>query len=303
MKSFFELREKLLDVDLVRLGFRPEDAAEFRHLAQGVDSSPDMAGRVDTVGQRMRANIGDLEAGAQAVFEVNDPSRPEDGSVALMALVSVADDVHREHVRRGVPEDIAWKSLSDLGQQVHVHRLVHGSFGLSSQAWCAANYTGRLLWLGRLQFALQKDRDHAADGADAHVLGVHIPESGPLTPQEIDDSLRMAFQIALPAFSDYAPEAVTLHSWLLDPGVNAGLKPESNMARFTRRFKLYGESRDAFRDALFFGFHIEPRGSDIDLDALPQATSLQRTLVTRLKGDGVRMYAGKLKDWPQLGEG
>ncbi len=302
MSALGELREKLRDADVVRLGFRHEDAAEFRNLLERCESRPDLMERVDAVSRRIRANIGDLDAGAQAVSEVNDASRPEDGVIALLALVSVADDVHREHLRRGVPEDIAWKSLSDLGQQVHIHRRVHGSFGLSSQAWCAANYTGRLLWLGRLQFALQKDRDHAADGADAHVLAVHIPESGPLTPKEIDDSLRMAFQIALPAFSDHAPEVVTLHSWLLDPGVNAGLKPESNMARFTRRFELYGESRDAFRDALFFGFHIEPQGSDIDLDALPQATSLQRAIVSQLKGEGVRLYAGKLKDWPHVGQ-
>ena len=300
MNSHPELGEKLLDADLARLGFRPEDATEFRHLAQRIDSRPEMAGRVEAVIQRLRGNIGDLDAGAQAVAEVSDPSRPEDGLIALLALVSVADDVHREHRRRGVPVEVSWKSLSDLGQQVHIHRLVHESFGLSSQGWCAANYTGRLLWLGRLQFALQKDRDHAADGVDAHVLAVHIPESGPLTPEGINDSLRMASQIAVPAFKDYAPQVVTLHSWLLDPGVNAGLNPESNMVKFTRRFELYGESTDAYRDALFFGFHIEPAGRDIDLDSLPQTTSLQRAIVAQLKGDGVGLYAGKLMHWPHL---
>ncbi|MGV8846354.1 acyltransferase domain-containing protein [Tessaracoccus sp.] len=301
MDSLSELREKLLGADLERLGFRPEDATEFRHLVQGIDSRPDMAERVEAVSQKMRRNIGDLDAGAQAVSEVNDPSRPKDGLIALLALVSVADDVHREHERRGVPEEVSWKSLSDLGQQVHIHRCVHGRFGLSSQDWCAANYTGRLLWLGRLQFALQKDRDHAAGGTDAHMVAVHIPESGPLTPEEIDDSLRLASQIALPAFKDYAPQVVTLHSWLLDPGINAGLNPESNMVKFTRRFELYGESTDAYRDALFFGFHIEPGGGEIDLDSLPQTTSLQRAIVTQLKGDGVGLYAGRLKDWPHLG--
>lgn len=300
VNSLSELRSGLLGANLARLGFRPDDAVEFNQMVQGFGSRPSMAARVDTVSQRMRAHIGDFDAGDQAVSEVNDRSCREDGLIALMAFVSVAGDVHREYVRRGVPDEIAWKSLSALGQQVHIHRLVHGRFGMSSQSWCAANYTGRLLWLGRLQFTLQEDRDHATDGADTHVLGVHIPESGPLKPKEIDDSLRMALQIALPAFSDYKPQLITLHSWLLDPGINARLNPESNLALFTRRFELYGEAKDAFRDALFFGFHIEPQGRDLDLDALPQTTSLQRAIVAQLKGDGVGLYSGKLKDWPQL---
>ncbi len=42
---------------------------------------------------------------------LNDPSRAKDGLVALMAVVTVADDVHNEHVRRGDPDDRSWKSL------------------------------------------------------------------------------------------------------------------------------------------------------------------------------------------------
>ncbi len=298
MNSLRELRAKLLGADLHRLGFRPDDAAEFRELAAGLDSRPAMAAAVGTVSARMRTLIGHLDAGDRAVSDVNDPSRPHDGLVALMAMVTVADEVHREHVRRGVPDDLAWKSLSDLGQQVHIHRLVSGEFGMSSQSWCAANFTGRNLWLGRLQFALQKDLDGATGGRDTHVLGVHIPESGPLTPNEIDESLRMALEIALPAFRDYGPRAFTLHSWLLDPGVNAGLSPESNLRQFTSRFELYGEPEDAYRDALFFGFHIEPLDRNVSLDELPQHTSLQRAIVAQLKADGVSLFAGRLTHWP-----
>ncbi|MEO7588712.1 MAG: acyltransferase domain-containing protein [Arachnia sp.] len=291
-----ELRSLLLDADLARLGFRPEDASEFHQLAHSLDTRTGMAEQVDTVGQRMRAQIGDLDAGDQAVSQVNDPSHPEDGLIALMALVSVADDVHREHIRRGIPDGISWRSLSDLGQQVHIHRLVHGVFGLRSQSWCASNYTGRHLWLGRLQFTLQRDRDHATHGRDTHVLGVHVPESGPLTPEEVDESLDMAQRMALPAFADHKPHVITLHSWLLDPGINARIDPQSNLAKFTRRFELYGGHTDAFRDALFFGFHIEPRGKDLDFDALPKATSLQRAIINQLKSGGIGLYSGTLKE-------
>ena len=281
------------------LSFRDDDVADFRQLVHSLGARPEVVARAHDVVRRIWMHIGELDAGDSAVSEVNDPDEPEHGLIAMMALVAVADDVHQEYLRRGVSTEVAWKSLSDLGQQVHIHRVVHGRFGLSSQSWCAANFTARLLWLGRLQFALEKDLDHATGGRDTHVLGVHIPESGPLLPDAIDESLCLARTIGLPVFRDHAPRMVTLHSWLLDPGVIAGLSPSSNMSLFARRFELFGEPQDAFQDALFFGFHIESRHRDIQLDSLPQRTSLERAIVNRLRGDGVGLYSGRLKDWPE----
>lgn len=298
MNNRSDLPSALLDADVGRLGFRPEDAAEFRRLAAGLPSRPELLARVETIHDRVRARIGDFDADDAAVEEVKDPTRPEDGLVSLLALVAAAEDVHADLVDRGVPGDVAWASLSDLGQQVHIHRVVHGSFGLSSQSWCAGNYTGRLLWLGRLQFALERDETNVTGSQDNYVLGVHIPESGPLTPEAIDESLALAREIALPAFSDYSPQVITLYSWLLDPGIIAHLDPASNMARFAHRFELSGESRDGYRDALYFGFHIEPGDRQIDLDSLPQNTSLQRAIVAQLKGEGVHLRAGRLIDSP-----
>lgn len=296
-EALAELRGALRDVDLDRLGFRPADAAEFRALVASLGERPALAARAAAVRAAVRARVGDFDAGAAAVEDAKDSTSAEDGLVSLLALVSAAGDVYAELTRRGIPEETAWTSLSDLGQQVHIHRVVHGEFGLSSQTWCAANYTGRLLWLGRLQFTLERDWLGATpDGG--YVLGVHIPEAGPLTPESIDESFRLAREIALPAFADHAPRAAVLHSWLLDAGVLAELDPESNMARFARRFEPAGEPSPGYRDALFFGFHIEPDGGDVDLDALPQDTSLQRAIVRRLKADGVTVSSGVLRDWP-----
>lgn len=295
-KAAAELREVLRDVDLDRLGFRPDDAVAFRQLVALLPERPDLAVRAAAVRAAVRARIGDFDAGGAAVEDANDSTSAEDGLVSLLALVSAASEVHAELTRRGVPDETAWVSLSDLGQQVHIHRIVHGEFGLSSQTWCAANYTGRLLWLGRLQYTLERDW-LGATPEGGYVLSVHIPEAGPLKPESIDESLRLAREIAFPAFADHAPRTAVLHSWLLDAGVLAELSPESNMARFARRFVPIGEPSPGYRDALFFGFHIEPDG-DVDLDALPQDTSLQRAIVRRLKAGGVTVSSGVLRNWP-----
>ncbi|MFT3888449.1 MAG: acyltransferase domain-containing protein [Arachnia sp.] len=293
--------EALRGADLALLGFRPDDAAALRALVDDLGNRPALLARVATVREAARARIGDFDAGSAAVASAANPRVEEDGIVALLGLTAVAADVHAELTGRGVPSEIAWTSLADLGQQAYIHRVVHGRFGLSSQTWCAANYTGRLLWLGRLQFTLERDGLGATAGRDTHVLGVHIPEAGPLTPEAIDESLRLAREIAFPAFADHGPRTFVLHSWLLDPGIVSDLHPDSNMARFARRFEPIGSPSPGDRDALFFGFHVEPGEEPVDLDALPQDTSLQRSIVRRLKSGGVSVCSGVLREGDEGG--
>lgn len=275
------------------LGFRPDDAAELRALIASLPDDPARLTRVTDLATKLRANIGNLFDTEPPVADYRGLTTFDDGLVTLLALLAIADDSHAEYRRRGVPDDVAWRSLSDLGQQVHIFRQVFGFFGLGAQSWCSANFTGRHLWLGRLQFTLQRD-----DDTDDNVLGVHIPEDGPLTPELVDASLAMAREIALPAYRDHAPTAITLHSWLLDPALLALLPEHANVVRFARRFEPYGEPTMSVRAGLFFGFHLEPRLQPIDLSALPTSSSLHRALVARIADGGPAEVAGRLKHWP-----
>nr|WP_246043279.1 acyltransferase domain-containing protein [Tessaracoccus massiliensis] len=214
------------------------------------------------------------------------------GLITVLALVAVAEDVHAEMVRRGVPDDVAWASLADLGQQAHIFRQVFGCFGLLARGWCASNYTGRLLWLGRLQYTLERDDEGT-------FLGVHIPESGPLTPEAVDESLAWARELAPRVFPEYAVDRFMIQSWLLDPGVAGLLNPESNFVRFAERFELTGDSEDGWRDALFYGFRHEPALQPVDLSALPADSSLRRALLQQIDGAGVRVLGGRLR--PECG--
>nr|WP_269452127.1 hypothetical protein [Tessaracoccus coleopterorum] len=73
------------------------------------------------------------------------------------------------------------------------------------------------------------------------------------------------------------------------------LDPASNMARFAARFAPYGEPADGTRDALYFGFHRETGdGTTLDLDTLPQWSSLQRAVVSRLRAGQMTVQAGSM---------
>ena len=194
-------------------------------------------------------------------------------------------DVRRFHLQRGIPDDISWATLSDLGRNLKRDRLLLGDGGLRTSGWLTLHFRGSIYQLGRLQFTRMNVR--AAHVADAFregepTLGIHIPESGPLTPEACDDSVAQA----RPFFSRHFPETPTrlaiCTSWLLDPQLADYLAPDSNIVQFGRRFTLVGDGYDGDADVLRFVFHrIAPR-----IDDLPQRTTLERAIVAHLRAGG-----------------
>lgn len=270
---------------LGRLAFRPEDAAAFTDCLRAFTDA-DWA-TVERLHGLLAARVGLLEDRPNPLHgePIDHPLAPE--LLGLAALVAAAPQVQHELVRRGVTPDVAWRSVADLGQQVAVHRRVHGRFGFGTTGWNAPNFAGGLVWLGRLQYTLERDE------VFSWVLGCHIPETGSLTPAAVDDSFRQARHLADTAFADFPISRITCESWLLDPSMVARLDPASNMARFAGRFTRYGTPRDGRRDALYFGFHRETRsGQHVDLASLPRATSLQRAVLAQLDAGGVVVQRG-----------
>ncbi|GAA2110433.1 acyltransferase domain-containing protein [Microlunatus panaciterrae] len=267
---------------LRRLGFRDDDAADAVDAAAEVLDSPADLARVQTYADRLSTAIGDLR-----LEQAEDPW-PEDepavahgrdlgaGVLAMLALVATAEDVHDYHRSRAIDDDISWRSLSDLGQQVWVHRLTYDSFGLHTQGWLRIAWSGDLYWLGRLQFNLQLN-----DGE--WVLSTHIPRTGPLTPESVQESFRAAVAFFGRHFAEFPVRRFWCSSWLLDPQLTEVLAADSNMVRFQRLWQLDPEEMEGDGDALFFTF---ARRGDVDLDSLPQDTTLQRAIVKRLKSGG-----------------
>ena len=211
-----------------------------------------------------------------------DESTPLGRYFFVFVYLAALADVRRFHAKRGIPDDISWGTLSDLGRNLVRDRLLLGDGGLRTRGWLTLNFRGSIYQLGRLQFNRMNVR--AAHVADAFregdpALGIHIPESGPLTPEACDD----AFAGAQPFFARHFSETPTrlgiCTSWLLDPQLAEYLGPDSNVMRFQRRFQLVGEGHDGDADILRFVFHrIAP-----NVDDLPQRTTLERAVVAHLR--------------------
>jgi GNAT-like C-terminal domain/N-acyltransferase N-terminal domain len=273
---------------LTRLGLRDDDAEEVLALVPTVLGRAADLAEVDRLAAGLRAGLG-VFPGEQDLdrWAGYDPAGDPYGSgvLPLLALVVTAGDLVAFHRSRGVPAEVTEQTLTELGQQVWVHRLTFDELGLHTYGWLPVTWSGSLYWLGRLQFNLER-----LDGG--WVCSTHIPRSGPLDPDAVDRSFRAAADFFPRHFPDRPVQEFWCRSWLLDPTLAQALDPASNMARFQARWRLYGEPMPGDEDAVFFTF---ARRAAADLTALPRDTSLQRVIVDRLREGGHwSVYDGRL---------
>lgn len=226
----------------------------------------------------------------------------------LAVLLSAVPDIRRFHAERGVPDEVSWATLADVGVKVARHRPWRGTPGLDVPEWLSLHFRGVLYQLGRLQFNLGEigpdtinpvaaSLDMVREGtgglsAGTRVLATHIPATGPLTPDACDAS----FARARPFFArtlgaDCA--IATCVSWLLDDQLAEYLPAGSNLVRFQRRFRTVDSWED---DAAILRFVFGHVGPTPDPDTLPRRSTLERAVVEHLRaGRHWRVRAGWLE--------
>jgi hypothetical protein len=213
-----------------------------------------------------------------------------------LVYLSTLDDVRRFHQSRGISDDVSWTTLADLGRQMALHRQIRGAGGVHARPWLTRHFRGVIYRLGRLQFNMFPFRG-AVDGSPLQdsewVLGVHIPETGPLTPAECEDSFLQAAEFFALHFPEHRWRHAVCTSWLLDRQLAEYLPADSNIIRFGQRFSLVGDPIAGDEAVLEFVFHREGAAR---LNDLPRVTRLQRAVVQHLQaGRHWRVWTGYLR--------
>jgi hypothetical protein len=265
--------------ELADLGFDPIDQFEAVQLARTVGSDPVRQGRVGVLAGQLRESLGRFpgEPGPDPWSGYDSPADPYGpGALALLALLATVSDLRRFHRDHQIPAAVSAVTLTELAQQVRVHRQTFGRFGLHTYSWMRQVWSGSLYWLGRLQFNLERLDD-------GWVCSTHIPQTGPLSPAAVDDAFGRAAEFFPRYFPEHPVADFWCASWLLDPVLADALSPASNIARFQHRWNLYGDPMPGDEDAVFFTFS---RRGTVDLAALPRRTSLERVVGDRLRDGG-----------------
>jgi hypothetical protein len=198
----------------------------------------------------------------------------------FLARVDAALAYNRAH---GVDDAVTWATLADLGRNLAIDRRMGGQGWPIMAQWLTLHVRGAIFELGRLQYQRGRIEPHVAEAIGVPEgtwrLSLHIPESGPLTPEACEASLAEARAFFPRHFPEEPYALVTCGSWLLDPQLAEYLPADSNMVRFQRRFTLTPEERDAGIEIFRFVF----RRIDAPLDELPQETTLERAVVAHVR--------------------
>jgi len=201
---------------------------------------------------------------------------------------------------RGIPVDVVLATLAALGEQVGLHRVIHGVGGLDQQSWLTLHYRGAIHRLGALQFERVDLASGMVPGVEGAVLALHIPDGGPLTAPACDDSLRQARMFFPAHFPQWPHRRGVCVSWLLDPQLAEYLDPGCDIMRFQRRFSLAPPGVGGLpgdKAIVEFVFRKTDIALDTDtaLDELPRLTTLQRAVADHLRaGRHWRMHPGWL---------
>ncbi len=145
------------------------------------------------------------------------------------------------HAAWGIEPEVTAATVANIGRNVGIYRQMHGRAGLHSPMWLTLGVRGALVHVERLQF--RRARAHwslpglpFAEGEP--VLDLHIPPTGPLTPDSVDRSLAGARTLFGRVFPDDDSDWSVCTSWLLDPQLADYLPTDSNIVRFQRRFPV-----------------------------------------------------------------
>jgi hypothetical protein len=276
---------------LVRLGLDDIDRREVMAALPSPDRDRDLWWLIHRAVHSLRQQIGQIEA-AYSMWPVMPATLGVQGRCFwVFVFMNAVNDVRAWHRVHGVPDTISWDTLADLGRHMRLYRRRNGCVGLDTHWWIALHFRGALYALGRLQFNPYRLRvgpagplfwydessaDFPGDGfrPGDRVLGVHIPEAGPLHPPAVDASLHMASEFFAEHLPEHASKLATCTSWLLDDQLLEYLPPDSNIVQFQRRFELVPGARDSDDSAFQFVFSRPPGAPDIQ-----PRTALERALV------------------------
>lgn len=275
------LADPRLSSVLDRLGFAEVDRTEI--LAARTAMLADVADRERLAEAVTRILALDGDFLAESAFRPEDAEHPLGyGVPLLLAFLATYDEA--VSWRQNQPVELVDVSLADLAQQVRVSRSVHGHLCLHAYDWVQGNWAGGLVRLGRLQFNVERmwlDLPDCPEGTLSFF--VHIPEGGPMRPDDITASLERAQQVMPTLYPQAAGSPFHCASWLLDPTIVEIFGPDSNVGRFAARFTppLAMEPND--RDPLYYAFRVEP---PVDRATLPRDSRVHTGILEHYDAGG-----------------
>lgn len=227
----------------------------------------------------------------------------EDGDAVMLAVcILLGIDAEALYRERGIAEEVYWASMRDITIWTKTCMKMRGHVGLYEYGWILSFLTAGIVRLHRLEFHIISFMDNktwskagvTVKGGDP-VINIHIPEDGPLKPDDVIESFRRAYRY----FHCTGTQAFVCHSWLLYPGNYEFLSGTSNIRKFMDNFDIITRDDSKYCGDLWRVFGPCPNYRDTKL--FPHDTELQRGMIRYLdehdfttgSGYGIFLFDGE----------
>lgn len=206
----------------------------------------------------------------------------------LLVLLCCWEILESRYKEQKMPMDIFYDSLDDMRCKLLECRDVYGVSGIFVGFWYDRFFDMSRFALGRLQFELETypfEEAYTKNGVTVKkgdtVINMHIPSSGPLYKEEVDEAFNRAAEFYKEKFPDGTIVFVA-DSWLLDPDL-VKLLPKGNVQDFAQRFALIHTKKcEKFMD----GWRVFGSEWEKEPQNLPRRTKLQRAAADYLQQGG-----------------
>ena len=292
----------LSDQALALFAVPPEDLAGVRRAAEAAGGDRLLAEWVERTAVDLRSSMG--MPSPPPALTPRPEGEPE--VVAYLPVVAFAQvlPARLEWADRvGVAPALTATTLRDVGRMLRRNRVWFGEPGLGQElaGWLPRHLVGSILEIGRLQHerttpGIRTSAWFLEDGADWSpgelAVNLHIPDSGPLDPGAVGESLRAGRTVMRRGFPEHRLRVRYCISWLLDPQLLKYLPESSNIVAFQRMFRI-GPAKDDDGDSsvrkFVFGNPSDP------VEELPQRSSLERAAVAHWRaGRHWRVHIGRI---------
>ncbi|MGI6755456.1 MAG: acyltransferase domain-containing protein [Atopobiaceae bacterium] len=266
------------------------DKSQLRAFMQNIDldtEAQELLCRLEMSSQEYARWKNLLLTDEQTFFqEINQTA---DGKLKLLYIyVRCGMDMHESYQSEGVPDEVFFHTFHDISIWSSWAKRYLGDYTMAEAPWFTRLFHMKLFRFGALEFErAQADRAFTWSGGHIdegqQVIGVHIPEGGPLDPLSCDESFAAAEKFFGPEYALY-----TCDSWLTSPVVLNLVSPQSNIYQFQKRFEIVD---------ITYPFPLAEQrvwGTvEADKNRYPENTSLQKNLKHYLlKGGRVGMGLG-----------
>ena len=191
-------------------------------------------------------------------------------------LLCLTEHLHHLYMVRGLDDSWYDGVIEDLKVKNDECFLIKGSYGTFVSDWFYKFFELTRFAIGRLQFQpmfMPESNDYNGVLIEEGELsiGIHIPGGKSLNIDECINSLKIAYEVFVPYFSD-GVVVFNCFSWLLAPNNKKLLNPESSIVKFGELFNIIPSQQ--LVDCDFW--RIYGREDCSDTASLPRDNSLRK---------------------------